>query len=481
MIIMMKKMTLRDAVNAVNGIWYGDEEALDARIESVVIDSRKAAKGTLFVAIPGEKNDGHDFIPQVLESGAVCAVSQKELPENIRPYIKVENTRTALRDLARFYRNLLDIKVVGITGSVGKTSTKEMIGAVLNECFAVQKTAGNFNNEIGLPLTVFSIEEKHEIGILEMGISDFGEMTRLAEIARPDIMVITNIGQCHLENLKTRDGILKAKTECFDYLSEGAAVVLNGTDDKLLTVEQVQGRAPFYFGIKEDLCRAGSFEKVAAQTTYAYADNIKTLGLIGSECTIHMRGKNQPETEIGVKINVAGIHNVYNACAASVVGLLCGMKAEEISCGIAGMQALGGRGKQIRTDRYLLVDDTYNANPVSMRAELDMLKESPGRKIAILGDMFELGEDEVRMHYDLGTYAADCCEVLICIGRLSRNIYDGAVHATEQPGHMLKEILHFGTKEEFLAQKDAILKEGDIVLLKASHGMDFASLLNELK
>ena len=477
---MMKNMTLQDALLAVHGTWYGAEEDLKKKIESVVIDSRKVTDGTVFVAIPGEKVDGHDFIPQVLANGAICAISEKKLDDTVSPYIKVDDTRAALRDLAEFYRSILDIKIVGITGSVGKTSTKEMIGSVLAEKFRVQKTAGNFNNEIGLPLTVFSIGEEHEIGILEMGISDFGEMSRLAKIARPDIMVITNIGQCHLENLKTRDGILKAKTECFDYLSDGAVAVLNGTDDKLLTVNMVQGKAPFYFGTKDELDLATSFEAIAKQTTYAYADDITTYGLLGSECTIHMRGVNQVATDVRVKINVAGIHNVYNACAAATVGLLCGMNAEEISRGISNMEAIKGRGKQIKTDKYLLVDDTYNANPVSMKAELDMLKESPGRKVAILGDMFELGEDEDRMHYDLGVYAADCCDVLICIGELSENMATGAAKTMEACGVMLEEVHKFSTREEFLEQKNSLLQEGDIILLKASHGMEFNLLLDEL-
>jgi len=477
---MLKKMTLKDALLAVKGTWYGPEEDLEKIIESVVIDSRLVKDGSVFVAIPGEKVDGHRFIPQVLESGAICAVSEQILEESVRPYIKVEDTKTALKEMAEFYRSLLDCRIVGITGSVGKTSTKEMIASVLAEKFSVQKTAGNFNNEIGLPLTVFTIGEEHEIGILEMGISDFGEMSRLARIAKPDIMVITNIGQCHLENLKTRDGILKAKTECFDYLSDGALTVLNGIDDKLLTVDNVQGRAPFFFGIKENLETAGSLGVVACQKTYAYADNVETFGLIGSTCTMHLCGANQPETEADVKINVAGIHNVYNACAAATVGLLCGMNAEEICRGITNMEALKGRGRQIKTDKYLLVDDTYNANPVSMKAELDMLKESPGRKVAILGDMFELGDDEIKMHFDLGTYAADCCDVLICIGELAENISTAARKTMEACGVMAEEVRHFATKEDFLNEKDDILQEGDIILLKASHGMEFTLLLDEL-
>lgn len=453
---MMKYMTVQDAVSAVQGIWKGTEEGLSRRITSVVIDSRKVTDGTLFVAIPGERVDGHDYISQVLDNGAVCAIAEKEMPSDITDYILVDDTKRALRDLAEYYRSILDARIVGITGSVGKTSTKEMIATVLSVKYSVQKTAGNFNNEIGLPLTIFSIGEEHEVGVVEMGISDFGEMTRLAKIARPNIMVITNIGQCHLENLGTRDGILKAKTECFDYLSDDASVVLNGADDKLSTVKEVQGREPYLFCVGE-------------------VSDVVSKGLSGSTCTMRMAGPAQEEISVSVDIPVAGSHMVYNAAAAAKVGLLLNMTADEIVSGIAKASAVSGRGKLIQTDKYLLVDDTYNANPVSMRAELDLLKESEGRRVAILGDMYELGTDEKQMHYDLGTYAISCCDLLICIGELSRNMADGAAKINRDV------VKYYPTKEAFLEESDNLLNEGDTILLKASHGMEFSKLLEVLQ
>nr|WP_330425376.1 UDP-N-acetylmuramoyl-tripeptide--D-alanyl-D-alanine ligase [Roseburia sp. OM04-10AA] len=249
----MKELTLAQIAEACGGTLIGGNEAKEYTVTGVEIDSRRVKAGDLFVAIPGEKVDGHKFIPDVLKKGAY-ALSQQSLDVD-GAYILVEDTVTAMKRLARFYRNTLDIKVVGITGSVGKTSTKEMIASVLDTKFRVHKTQGNFNNGIGLPLTIFQIEKEHQVAVLEMGISEFGEMHELADMAQPDIMVITNIGLCHLENLKTRDGILKAKTESFAHLKPDGVVILNGDDDKLSTVEQVAGRKPVFYGIKgRNLC-----------------------------------------------------------------------------------------------------------------------------------------------------------------------------------------------------------------------------------
>ena len=245
----MKGMTLRAMTEAVNGIYHGNGEDYDKEITAITIDSRKVAEGGLFIAIKGERSDGHDFIGQCFEKGAACVISEKELPDEEHSYIQVESSLQALKDLALLYRNNLDVKVVGITGSVGKTSTKETISSVLSEKYRVLKTLGNFNNEIGLPLTVFRLTEDDEVAVLEMGISDFGEMDRLSKIAQPDICVITNIGFCHLENLGTRDGILKAKTEIFNHMNPDGIVILNGDDDKLSTISQVHGKRPLVFGI----------------------------------------------------------------------------------------------------------------------------------------------------------------------------------------------------------------------------------------
>jgi len=266
----MKSMSLREIAAACGGTYVGAEEKLDLCVSGVAIDSRKIEEGYLFVPIKGARVDGHTFIPQVMEKGALCTLAEQS-PEGY-DHILVESCEQALKDLAEHYRKALDIKVVGITGSVGKTSTKEMIASVLSQKFNVLKTAGNFNNEIGLPLTIFQIREEHEIAVLEMGISDFGEMTRLAKMARPDICVITNIGLCHLENLGDRDGILKAKTEMFAYRQPDAKIILNGDDDKLITVKEWDGCEPRYFGLSD--------------AHDAYAKDVKSLSLKGTSCTL---------------------------------------------------------------------------------------------------------------------------------------------------------------------------------------------------
>ena len=249
----MKNLTLAHIAQVCGGTYHGPESKKDIYVTAVTSDSRKVEKGCLFVPIVGARADGHDFIPQVMEAGALGTLSEKELTDAGFPYVKVASTLQAVKDIAEYYLEQLKIPVVGITGSVGKTSTKEMIAAVLSQKFNILKTQGNFNNELGLPLTVFRLRDEHEIAVLEMGISDFGEMHRLAAIAKPNTCVITNIGTCHLENLGDRDGVLKAKTEVFDHLKENAAVILNGDDDKLAGVGEVKGKKPVFFGMNPAL------------------------------------------------------------------------------------------------------------------------------------------------------------------------------------------------------------------------------------
>ena len=242
-------MSLAEIASACRGTYRGDSSDTAKEVSSVAIDSRNIEKDSLFIALKGARSDGHDFIPQTMEKGALCALSEKELGTVPYPYILVDSCRQALEDLAEHYRRSLDIKVVGITGSVGKTSTKEMVASILSRKFRVLKTAGNFNNEIGLPLTIFNIREEHEIAVLEMGISDFGEMARLSKAARPDICIFTNIGYSHLEQLKSRDGILKAKTEMLQYMNPNGRILFNGDDDKLSTFTPKSGVQPVYFGL----------------------------------------------------------------------------------------------------------------------------------------------------------------------------------------------------------------------------------------
>lgn len=451
----MKAMSLKEIAAACGGHYYGDESKLNIEVTGVAIDSRKIEEGYLFIPIKGARVDGHTFISQVMEKGALCTLSEIPLGTESDTYILVDSCEQALKDLAEHYRRALDIKVIGITGSVGKTSTKEMIASVLSQKYNVLKTAGNFNNEIGLPLTIFNIREEHEIAVLEMGISDFGEMHRLAKMARPDICVITNIGLCHLENLIDRDGILRAKTEMFDFAQPGAKFILNGDDDKLITVKEWEGYKPLYFGLSTELD--------------AYAKDIHSLSLEGTKCTLHL-GDNCTR----VLIPIPGHHMVYNALAGALVGRELGLNVDEIKAGIEALVPVSGRNNMIRTENFLIIDDCYNANPISTKASLDVLATADSRKVAILGDMFELGENEKELHYEVGTHAAEKgIDLCVCIGMLSQNTASGAATGNGT-------VIHFETKADFIANMGALLQKGDTILVKASHGMEFPEIVEKL-
>lgn len=461
----MKNMTLENIEKACGGRYIGTEAEKKTEVLGVVIDSRQVESGYLFVAIPGEKVDGHKFIPDVFAKGAAAVLSEQQLEDPAGPYILVESTTKALRDLAEYYRKSLDIKVVGITGSVGKTSTKEMIASVLSEKYKVLKTEGNYNNEIGLPLTIFKIRAEHEVAVLEMGISEFGEMHRLATMANPDICVITNIGLCHLENLKTRDGILKAKTESFAHLKKDGIAILNGDDDKLSTIRQVGDKEPVFYGMEEKM----EYREDAKKSVYA--TGVENLGLYGMQARIHT-----PEGERDVRIPIPGEHNVYNALAATAVGLSLGLSLDQISSGILKAKTIGGRTNLLNTGSMTVIDDCYNANPVSMKASLDVLATAEGRKIAVLGDMGELGENEKKLHYEVGEYLAKKeIDVLFCAGELSEEIAKAA-----QKESKTCEVYYFKTRDALLEQLLPFLKKGDTVLVKASHFMKYPKIVKAL-
>ena len=407
----MKNLTLRNLTEVCSGIYHGPETALDRDVTAITTDSRKIEKDCLFVPIVGERVDAHKFIPDVMAKGALSTLSERELSEAEYPYIQVKSSLQAVKDIAEFYLKQLNIPVVGITGSVGKTSTKEVIASVLKEKYRTLKTQGNFNNELGLPLTVFRLRDEDEIAVLEMGISDFGEMTRLTKIARPDTCVITNIGTCHLENLGDRDGVLKAKTEIFQTLRPDGHIVLNGDDDKLITVEGYNGIKPVFFGLSEQ--------------RDVYADEIVSRGLKGMECRIHLG-----DQSFSVLVPMPGIHMVYNALAAAAVGRIYGLTIEQIKAGIENLEAISGRFKMIETDKLLIVDDCYNANPMSMKASLNVLHDGAGRRVAILGDMGELGENETALHEEVGAHAVSCgIDACVCVGDLSTHMYEAAKKA----------------------------------------------------
>ena len=455
----MKNMSLQKIAAACGGTYCGSADLSEREVSSVVIDSRKAEKDSLFVAIKGARVDGHSFIPQVMKKGALCAVSEQDLGDVPYPYIKVGSCEQALKDIAEHYRRSLDIRVVGISGSVGKTSTKEMIASVLGQKFNVLKTEGNFNNEIGLPLTVFNIREEHEIAVLEMGISHFGEMTRLAKIARPDICVITNIGVAHIESLGSRGGILKAKTEMFQYMNPEGTIILNGDDDKLRGFVPENGVSPVYFGL-DPSCPY-------------HAEKTENKGLRGTDAEFVT-----PYSRFHAHISIPGGHMVYNALAGIAVGTALGMTPDEMARGIEALVPIAGRNNLIETERWSIIDDCYNANPASMKSSLDVLACADTRTVAILGDMFELGASEKEMHYEVGAYAAEKgISVLICIGGLSAETARGA---RESADGAAMEILHYSTKEDFFKEMNDVLKKDDTILVKASHGMEFTEIVNFL-
>ena len=368
--------------------------------------------------------------------------------------------------------------MVGISGSVGKTSTKEMIASVLSQKYCVLKTEGNFNNEVGLPLTVFNLREEHQVAVLEMGISDFGEMTRLARIARPDLCVITNIGCAHLEQLKNRDGILKAKTEMLAFMNPKGHIVFNGDDDKLSTFLPENGLRPVYFGLGEHC----SFR----------AEHVEDQGLRGTDAEFVT-----PDSRFTAHISIPGSHMVHNAMAGTAVGRLLGLTDAEIRAGIEALVPLAGRNHLIETERFTIIDDCYNANPASMKASLDVLAKADTRTAAILGDMGELGENWKALHQEVGRYAAELgIHVLVCIGEMAEEIAEGArkvckaqvsagrdfgLESAAASDTESTAVYHYQTKADFLADAGALLKTGDSILVKASHMMEFPEIVEFLE
>lgn len=455
----MENITIDQVVKATNGIFYGKEELKNTVLTSVAIDSRKTSDGSLFVALPGEKVDGHSFIPDVVNSGAQCILSEKKLPEDLEPYILVDSSKKAFIELAKYLRSQFDIKVVGVTGSVGKTSTREMIASVLREEHRVFKTSGNHNNDLGISLMMSEIDSSIEVAVLEMGISEFGEMHLLSEIARPDICVINNIEPCHLESLGDLDGVLKAKTEMFDFMAGNGKIVLNGDNKKLRQVQNVKGIKPIFFGINKE--------------NDVYAENIKKHGLKGISATLFVKGE-----VINVEIPIPGDHVIMNALAAAAVGSCMNISPENIKKGVENVSGVEGRLNIIENKNHTIIDDCYNASPASMKAGIGVLAGAEGRKVAILGDMLELGEETEQYHMSTGEFAAgEEIDLIICIGELGKLIKDGADKANKGKS----EVVYFKTKEEFMAVSDKYINNGDVILIKASNGMKFKEILNHLK
>lgn len=450
----MKEFTLRQAVEATGGVYHGKPAALDEIVSGVVIDNRNVTPGAIFVPIKGDRFDGHDFIPAAYEAGALCCVTEKPI-DTKKPFIQVEDPLCALQGLAEFYRSLFKkLKIVGITGSVGKTTTKEMITCVLSRRFNVLKTEGNLNNQTGVPLTVFRLDDSYDIAVIEMGTNHFGEIKRLAKIVKPDVALLTNIGTAHIEHLGSKEGILEAKSEMFEYLAAGGKVLLNGDDPLLRRLKNARDDAAT-FGLNAD-CNF-------------HAENIHNKGLRGLDFTICYK-----DTAFYAHIPSPGEHMVQNALAAAAVGRAFGMEYSEIAEGLAAYRPVGGRMAISNVNDITVLNDTYNANPQSMETALEVLSSAKGRKVAILGDMYELGEGSQRFHYNLGKLAVEKgVELTICVGGLAEEIYRGVVAAGGSG-------LWFETQDELLEGLHGLIQPGDTVLVKASRGMRLELTVEEL-
>lgn len=450
----MKSFTLRQALDACAGKYYGDMELLETELSCIVTDSRKVKKNALFAAIVGERVDGHNFIPQCAEAGAVCALCEKT-PSDNSPHILVESTKQALIDIATAYRLTFEIPFIGISGSVGKTTTKEMIASVLSQKYTVHKTQGNFNNDLGVPLTLFALEEDAEIAVIEMGISDFGEMAVLSKIVKPDVCVLTNIGNCHLERLIDRDGVKKAKTEMFEFMNPEGFAVLCGEDDKLAEIETVAGKKPVTFGLGEN--KDFTAESITSNNEDRTSFTVKYEG-----------------GEFSATVYALGNHMVTNALCAAALGNHFGLSDEEISKGISGYKPAGSRQNVIKTEKLTIIDDCYNANPASMKASIETLSGFSGRRVAIIGDMKELGKGENELHREIGRFVVEKkLDLVIVIGDLSLNIYKEA--------RPYIDCEWFQTVEEAKLEMYEMLTIADTVLVKASHSMKFEEIVDYLK
>jgi UDP-N-acetylmuramoyl-tripeptide--D-alanyl-D-alanine ligase len=436
----MKTFLFRDILAASGGEYVGDDALLDAAVSDVVIDSRKATPGSLYVPIIGENHDGHAFIPAARENGAALVLSEHAL--DIPPYIRVNNTLAALQAVAARYRELFSIPVIGLTGSAGKTSTKDIVAAALGAHYLVLKTQGNLNNETGAPLTLFSLQPEHEVAVVEMGTNHFGEIDRISAMVQPDICLFTNIGYAHIENFGTREGIFRGKTEMLKYMRPFGRIVANGDDDFLC---KLPGALLYGLG-----------EHCAVRAT-----EIEDLILDGMSFTANYAGQTQR-----VHVPALGVHSVYNALAAVSVGLLLDMPINEIAAGIKTYKPLPGRMNVQHTPLFTLVDDTYNANPTSVQASLDVLSKCPGRRVCILGDMRELGAESQRLHEQVGAYAAELgLDLLLCVGSDSRYLFERAASISPE------RTRYFATQEDLLATLPGLVQSGDTILVKASRGM----------
>ena len=447
----MTPCTAREICAAVGGTLLQDS---GAPVTGVTTDSRAVQPGQLFIPLVGERFDGHAYISKALEGGAAGCLTAAA-PETLLPgklYIQVADTRLALKALAAWYRNKFDLPVVQVTGSAGKTTTKEMIASVLSQRYNTLRTEGNFNNDIGAPLTLLRLMPEHQAAVIETGMNHFGEIRYLGEMVRPDIAVITNVGDAHIENLgNTRQGILRAKCEIFENLTPKGVAVLNGDDELLNTVT-----------LPQTILRCGVGDGCDVRVT-----DIDDRGLEGVACTVTIEGEHYRLTT-----SAPGRYMIYPMAMAAAIGRRLGLTGEEIAAGVAAYTTVGSRMHLIRLPgERLVIDDCYNANPQSMAEGLRMLAASPAQhRVAVLGDMGELGQLTAQAHRDMGALTRRLGLTAVAVGE--------KMHALTETDPQAQ---WFATVEEAMPAIRQLFTPGTAVLVKASHAMHFESIVKELE
>ena len=447
----MTPCTAREICAAVGGTLLQDS---GAPVTGVTTDSRAVQPGQLFIPLVGERFDGHAYIAKALDGGAAGCLTARE-PETLLPgklYIQVADTRLALKALASWYRNKFDLPVVQVTGSAGKTTTKEMIASVLSQRYNTLRTEGNFNNDIGAPLTLLRLMPEHQAAVIETGMNHFGEIRYLGEMVRPDIAVITNVGDAHIENLgNTRQGILRVKCEIFENLTPEGVAVLNGDDELLNTVT-----------LPQTILRCGVGDGCGVRVT-----DIDDRGLEGVACTVIIEGEHYRLTT-----SAPGRYMIYPMAMAAAIGRRLGLTGEEIAAGVAAYTTVGSRMHLIRLPgERLVIDDCYNANPQSMAEGLRMLAASPARhRVAVLGDMGELGQLTAQAHRDMGALTRRLGLTAVAVGE--------KMHALTETDPQAQ---WFATVEEAMPAIRQLFTPGTAVLVKASHAMHFERIVKELE
>ena len=447
----MGVITLRQAAQWCGG--YVDPKYADVTFLGANNDTRKLQPGQLFVALKGER-DGHDFIPAALGNGAAAVLCNRTVGDH--PAIVVEDTRKALGDIARGERQRIGMKVVGVTGSVGKSTTKEMICAVLSDTYRVSKTPANHNNDIGMPMAVLSMPEDTEVAVLEMGMNHFREIAYLAAIAQPDVAVITNIGTMHIEHLGSQQGILQAKLEILEGMGENGKVLLNGDDSLLWNLHRRPEMKATYFGMANPECQylASDVEQVEGQLRF---------------------NARYGQSSIPMELSLEGLHYVTDAMAAIGVGVELGVAEDKIRSALARFENMAGRQEIFEAKGCTIIKDCYNAGPESMAAALAVLGNKPGRHVAVLGDMLELGMCTQAEHYRVGRIAAEKADIVLAYGPNGSRIVSGALTGG-MPASMAKS---FENRDEVIAAMNRMIRTGDVILVKGSRGMRMELILDQ--